>query len=92
MTDQLASSIYAMHHELDGLPSAFGSLRLRDNEKLVIKTLRSGASCVVVMRTGGGKSVCVLPPCLSCRRCTPLEVKSYEYVKKFTDRQISSVK
>jgi hypothetical protein len=36
MTDQLASSIYAMHHEVDALPSAFGILRLRDNEKVVI--------------------------------------------------------
>jgi superfamily II DNA helicase RecQ len=65
-----------MHHEGDGLPSVFGILRLRDNQKPVVKSLRSlrsGESCVVVIRTGGGESVCCLPLCLSYRSNTPIE-------------------
>jgi superfamily II DNA helicase RecQ len=75
-------------YEREGESSVFGILRLRDIQELAV--LRSGADCVVLMRTSGGKFVCLLPPSLTFLCVTdivsPLRVITHEKIKKVTAR------
>jgi ATP-dependent DNA helicase RecQ len=76
------------------LKDAFGIHRLREDQKVVVQALRSGCDCVAVMRTGGGKSVCFLLPCLTSQGVTivvsPLKAISHDQVEKLTDRHIGA--
>jgi superfamily II DNA helicase RecQ len=76
------------------LKDAFGIHSLHD-KKVVVQALRSGSDCVVVMRTGDGKSVCFLLPCLTSRGVTtvesPLKTISHDKVEKLTDKHIAVV-
>jgi superfamily II DNA helicase RecQ len=77
------------------LKDVFGIHSLREDQKDVVEALRSGSDCVVVMRTGGSKSVCLLSPCLTARGVTivvsPLKAISRDQVEKLTDRHIGAV-
>jgi ATP-dependent DNA helicase RecQ len=77
------------------LKDVFGIQYLREDQKVVVEAVRSGSDCVVVMRTGGGKSVCFLLPCLTSRGVTivvsPLKAISHNQVENLSDKNIGAV-
>jgi ATP-dependent DNA helicase RecQ len=76
------------------LKDVFGIQSLREDQTVVVQAARSGSDCVVVMKTGGGKSVCFLLPCLTSLGVTivvsPLKAISRDQVEKMTDRNIGA--
>jgi bloom syndrome protein len=74
------------------LKDVFGQC-LREDQK--VQPVRSGSDCVVVMRTGGGKSACFLLPCLTSRGITivvsPLKAILHDQVENMADKHIGAV-
>ena len=70
------------------LQGVFGIPGLREEQQAVVSALRRNRDCMVVMRTGGGKSVCFQLPCLTAEGCTvvvcPLQAISRDQVSKLT--------
>lgn len=76
------------------LARVFGISRLREDQTAVVAALRCNGDCLVVMRTGGGKSVCFQLPCLTAEGCTvvvcPLQAISRDQVLKLRGNGVAA--
>jgi superfamily II DNA helicase RecQ len=76
------------------LARVFGIQNLREDQQAVVDALRKGVDCFVAMRTGGGKSVCFLLPCLTTSGGTvvvsPLKAISRDQVAKLVERGVEA--
>lgn len=85
---------FTMESDSEVLHDVFNIQSLRKDQMKVIMALRSDVDCFVIMRTGGGKSVCFLLPCLTCPGVTvvvsPLRALSRDQVQKLVRKGISA--
>ena len=65
MISRLVYILYPMQTPVEILQSVFGYDQFRDNQKKIIETVIAGDDALVLMPTGGGKSLCYQLPALA---------------------------